>query len=652
MTSIRSFSCINKSLLIISLILLSFNLSMAEIRVPKLVGDHMVLQRDLQLPIWGWAEPGELVSILFRDQRLSTKADANGNWSITLAPTEAGGPFDMVISGKNTIRLKDIMVGDVWVCSGQSNMAWKLGSLKEQYPTEISNSTNQNIRQVEVERITSEVPLTEIKSSGWKTANPEMVLDFTAIGYFFAKQLNERYDIPIGLIYTTWGGTVAEAWISTDALIQFPEFKEELEKRDSETGRIAMEKYEKDLQAWNESLEKSIKSSKKAEKEFVNLKFDEKGWDTMTLPNLWENAGLKDLDGIVWFRKTIEVPKKWAGKDIIISLGTIDDADSTLFNGKFIGSTAQYNQPREYTVPGSLVKAGKNIIAVKVTDTGGGGGIYGQKENMAMKSGNEELPLHGDWKYKVAVNFSEKPKDPNNPNKPAVLYNGMIAPVIPFAIKGVIWYQGESNTGKPKQYETLFPALIQDWRNKWGQGEFPFLFVQLANFMQPKDEPSQSNWAELRDAQLKTLSLPKTGMAVIIDIGEADDIHPKNKLDVGKRLALSARKIAYNEDIVHSGPIYDSMKKEENAIRIKFKHTGSGLEIKGGDRLQEFSIAGPDNKFYRASARIENDEVIVSSDKVQDPVAVRYAWADNPEQANLYNKEGLPASPFRTSEGE
>ncbi|MDQ3394810.1 MAG: sialate O-acetylesterase [Bacteroidota bacterium] len=631
------------------IILINHNYTFAEVKLPKLVGDHMVLQRDQQLPIWGWASPGEEVTLLFQDQRIATKADEKGNWLITLAPVPAGGPYDLVISGKNTIRLRDIMIGDVWVCSGQSNMEWKMDWLKEQYSSEFPTAKNKNIRQIEVEKNPSYNPLSDIGSSGWKSVNQENLPNFSAVAYFFAKNLFEQYGIPIGLIYTAWGGTVAEAWTSEATLKNFPEFEEVLKDQELHSSEDIEAAYQKELQAWDKKLKDEKNKNKSIEAAFSKVKFDDKDWGTMVLPNHWENAGLKDFDGVVWFRKIVELPKDLAGKEITLSLGPIDDADSTLFNGKLVGKTSRHDEFREYKIPANLVKEGKNVIAIKITDTGGGGGIYGKKEDMAIKAGKVNLPLHGSWKYKVSLDYSHKPKDPNNPNKPAVLYNGMIAPIVPYAIKGAIWYQGESNADRAKQYESLFPAMIQDWRAAWGLGDFPFLFVQLANFMQPSEEPSESNWAELRNAQLKALSVPNTGMAVIIDIGDANDIHPKNKHDVGKRLALAARKVAYKEEIVYSGPIYESMTVEGDKIRIKFKHTGSGLVIKG-EEPKEFAIAGQDNKFYRAKAVIENDAVIVSSDKVQNPVAVRYAWADNPEGANLYNKEGLPAAPFQSGE--
>jgi sialate O-acetylesterase len=371
----------------------------------------------------------------------------------------------------------------------------------------------------------------------------------------------------------------------------------------------------------------------------------------MSVPTLWEGAGLTDYDGIVWFRKEVMIPQAEAGKEMTLHLGMIDDADSTWFNGIPVGATNSYTTLRKYTIPGNLVKAGRNVITVRVVDTGGGGGMYGEAKDMKLTSANTTLSLAGNWQYQTALDITDMPKQPKvvyNQNSPAVLYNAMIAPLVPYAIKGAIWYQGESNAGRAYQYRTLFPAMIKDWRAQWKQ-DFPFLFVQLANFMKPSEEPAESAWAELREAQSMTLSLPKTGMAVIIDVGEANDIHPRNKLDVGNRLALAAQKVAYGDKAVFSGPTYASMKTEGNKIRLTFNNVGGGLVARGG-ALKEFAIAGPDKKFVWADATIEGNTIVISHSSVQNPVAVRYAWANNPQQANLYNKEGLPASPFRTDD--
>jgi sialate O-acetylesterase len=376
-------------------------------------------------------------------------------------------------------------------------------------------------------------------------------------------------------------------------------------------------------------------------------------WQKMDLPQLWENAGLNELDGIVWFMKEITLTQEDAAKSMVLRLGPVDDSDHTYVNGSLVGSTeGKYDKIREYEVKPEVLKTGKNIICVRVTDIGGGGGLWGKAEELFYKSGeNKAVTLAGEWSYQIGSKQIPTLETVGPNSYPTLLFNAMIHPLIPFTIKGAIWYQGESNARRAYQYREIFPAMITDWRKNWGQGDFPFLFVQLANFMKAKDEPGESSWAELREAQMMTLSLPNTGMAVIIDIGKADDIHPRNKQDVGFRLARNALKIAYQQDVVYSGPLYQSFKIEDDKIRINFTNTGSGLAVK--DRygyLKGFSIAGKDKKFVWAKAQIEGNEVIVHNTAVQNPVAVRYGWADNPDDVNLYNREGFPASPFRTDD--
>jgi sialate O-acetylesterase len=464
----------NKFSILLVLVCVSLSAS-ANVKLPRFISDGMVLQRNISIPVWGWADPGEKVTVKFKGRNYRTVTNADGKWSLNLAKSAEGGPFDMTVQGKNEINIKNILIGDVWVCSGQSNMEWNMNAVKAKYPGEIAASTNSKIRQFLVPKATSLEELDMIKEGEWKEANPKNILDFTAVGYFFANSLFEKYRVPIGLLHTSWGGTVAEAWMSEASLKEFPRHAERLTK---------------------------VKSGEKA----------------------------------------------------------------------------------------------------------------------------------------------------NMPNEPAVLFNAMVKPLLPYAIKGTIWYQGESNAGRAHEYETLFPGLITDWRNQWKQGDFPFLFVQLANFMDATPEPVESEWAELRAAQAKTLSLKNTGMAVIIDIGEAKDIHPANKADVGRRLALAARKLAYDDKkVVYTGPVYQSFKVKKNQIVLKFSKTGSPLQARGGE-LKQFAIAGEDKKFVWAKAKIEEGNVIVWSDQVKNPVAVRYAWSNNPEGANLYNQDGLPASPFRTDD--
>jgi sialate O-acetylesterase len=374
----------------------------------------------------------------------------------------------------------------------------------------------------------------------------------------------------------------------------------------------------------------------------------------MKLPVLWESAGLDGLDGFVWFRKEFDLPEEIAAKGVVIYLGPIDDSDISWVNGVKVGEMQQkYNENRIYKVSPDVLRPGRNVITVRVDDTGGGGGIWGKPEQMKIVSGDYEIPLAGTWRYRFsAPEIKYDITSTVSPNSfPGLLFNGMIHPFLNYAVKGAIWYQGESNAGKAYQYRTLFPLLITDWRAHWNNPDMPFLFVQLANYMQPRSEPGESAWAELREAQLMTLKLINTGMAVIIDIGEADDIHPKNKQDVGKRLALAALKVAYGQDIVYSGPIFEKMTVSGNKVVLEFKNIGGGLKII--DRygyVKGFAVAGADRKFYWAKAYLDQNRVVVSSDKVAVPVAVRYGWADNPDDANLYNAEGLPASPFRTDE--
>jgi sialate O-acetylesterase len=406
-------------------------------------------------------------------------------------------------------------------------------------------------------------------------------------------------------------------------------------------------------QAWFDSIHAADRGYSANPKWFAeNLDMAE--WKTMALPQLWENAGLPSLDGTVWFRKNLSLPETWAGKDLQLYVGKIDDADTTYFNGEKIGSRNVWNEVRKYAVPGRLVKAGKNTLTVRVLDWTIGGGIWDDPADLKLVlAGSDSLSLAGDWMYRVGMDLNEvgpQPRNPEDPNYPTVLFNGMINPLIPYAIKGAIWYQGESNAGRAYQYRMLFPLMINDWRNRWQEGAFPFLFVQLASWQETLPAPNESDWAELREAQTMTmLNRPNTGMAVAIDIGDAKDIHPKNKQEVGRRLALNALKIAYGKNVACSGPIYKSMKVKGNRLRIKFDHTDGGLVAKDSQALKGFAVAGADQVFRWAEAEIDGNEVVVWHKEIKNPVAVRYAWASNPV-CNLYNGAGLPASPFRSDD--
>ncbi|MCW8133672.1 MAG: 9-O-acetylesterase [Planctomycetota bacterium] len=621
----------------------------------------MVVQRGIKVPVWGWAEAGTKITVKLGEQSAEATADEKGAWKAELPAMEAGGPFELTVTGKETKTLKNVMVGDVWVCSGQSNMEWGLWGIKNS-KEEIAAAKFPNIRLFAVQKTISATPKDDPATGGWVECGPGTVTGFSAVGYFFGRHLHEQLKVPIGLIHTSWGGTVAEAWTSREALAKLEDFKpvmESIEKAEANLPELQKE-YDAKLAEWKKAVEAADPGTKDAEKAWFKPETDAAAWKPLDLPSHWEKGGLPDFDGVVWFRREVEIPEAWASKELTLSLGPIDDADITWFNGTQVGATDGWNVARKYKVPGDLVKAGKNTLAVRVLDTGGPGGLYGKPEQLTLVPAGmadaKPVSLAGAWSFNPGMSLQEIPARPlppasiNNQNSPTALYNGMLAPVIPYGIKGAIWYQGESNAGRAFQYRTLFPAMIQDWRGRWGEGDFPFFFVQLANFMAAKPEPGESAWAELREAQRMTLSLPNTGMATIIDIGEAGDIHPKNKQDVGLRLALAARGVAYGEKLVYSGPSYKSMAVEEGKIRLTFDHVGGGLEAKGGEPLKSFAIAGEDKVFVWADAKIDGETVVVSSAKVEKPVAVRYAWADNPEGCNLYNKDGLPASPFRTDD--
>lgn len=620
----------------------------AQVRLPVLISDGMILQRDTELKIWGWADANETITVNFKGKDYSASPNGNGKWFITLEQLQAGGPFDMLISGTNKITLKNILIGDVWVCSGQSNIELPMERVKEKYLDIIANSENPNIRQFLVpKKYNFQSPQEDLSEGKWQSANPQTVLQFSAAGYFFAKSLHEKYKVPIGLINSGLGGSPVQSWMSEDALKKFPEYLQEAEK--FEDANYINEIQQKDKAAsdeWYGTLNKLDQGNQQIKWSDVN--YPAADWDTMNIPGYWEDQGLGKINGVVWFRKEIDVPASMTGKPAKLNLGCIVDADTVYVNGKFVGTTSYQYPPRKYDIPADLLKAGKNIIVIRVINTSGRGGFVKEKP-YELSAGEQTIDLKGKWLCKLGAKIEPLSPPTFIQWKPEGLYNAMIAPLLNYKIKGVIWYQGESNTGKPGQYYDLLSTMINDWRQKWNQGNFPFLFVQLPNFMLPQEQPSESNWAILREQQLKTLSVPNTAMAVTIDIGEWNDIHPLNKEDVGKRLALAAQKIAYDDDVVYSGPIFDSMKIEGNKIILSFTNIGGGLVAKGGE-LKQFSIAGADKKFVWAKAEINGDKVIVWNDSIAEPVAVRYAWADNPEGANLYNKEGLPASPFRTDE--
>lgn len=642
-----------KQIKIILIVTLLISLTaFGQVRLPKLISDGMVLQRDMEVKIWGWAATHEKISIIFHDSIYQTTADSLGEWNVKLPSLKAGGPYKMMLCASDTVTIKDILVGDVWICSGQSNMELPMKRVSPIYGPEIANSENVNIRCFIVpQKYNFKEPQKDLASGTWQAANPKSVIDFSAVAYFFAKELYEKYQVPIGLINASLGGSPAEAWMSEESLKEFPEYYKEAQRFKDSTLINHIENQDNlRIQSWYNQLGQKDVGYANLQKTWYNPTLNTSDWATMKIPGYWKNTQLGHVNGVVWFKKEINVPSSMVGKQATLILGRIVDADSVFINGVFVGTTGYQYPPRRYDIPSDLLKVGQNTIVVRVINESGDGGFVLDK-HYELIAGGITFDLKGNWKYRLGAKMEPLAGRTFIRWKPLGLYNAMISPLLHYAMKGVIWYQGESNAEKPIEYRELFPALIRDWRNKWNQGDFPFLFVQLPNFMEIKKQPSESNWALFRDAQLKTLSLLCTGMAVTIDIGEWNDIHPLNKKDVGKRLALAAQKVAYlDANVVYSGPIYHSMKIEGNKIILTFSNTGGGLIAKGGRDLTNFAIAGANKQFVWAKAKIRNDKVVVWNNKIPKPKAVRYAWADNPNEANLFNREGLPASPFRTDE--
>jgi len=650
----------------------------ADIRLPAIIADNMVLQQGRPAPIWGWADPGEEVRVVFAGQSKDAKADADGRWRVTLDPVRASAENRTLgvrsMTGNSVREVRNVLVGEVWICSGQSNMQWSVSNAVNA-EQEIAQADYPTMRLFRVPNVTAALPQDDCEGQ-WQVCSPETVPGFSAVGYFFGRHLHRQLGVPVGLINTSWGGTVAEAWTSAPALRErLPKFNEGLDRLVGQDESVAQARarHKAQMAAYNAAVQKmyAMEDDLDAADRWAAVELDDSQWKTMTVPANWETTpDFKDVDGIVWFRKTLDVPPEWAGKDLVLKPGPIDEVEVTWFNGTRVGARGNirrkdvrfWNVPREYPIPGKLVRKGKNVVAIRVIDAAAQGGLWGADastmvvelvdgEDALANELEDNLPttlsLAGEWRCFGELILPPRPVDSNNPNRPSVLYNAMIHPLIPFAIQGAIWYQGESNASRAEQYRTLLPTMIGNWRALWGQGDFTFLIVQLANFMKRAEQPEDTAWAALREAQTMTAaSDPNTGLALAIDIGEANDIHPRNKQDVGKRLGLAARALAYGQDIPYSGPVYRSMVVDGSRAVLSFDHANGGLIAKGGE-LTGFAVAGADGKFAWAKAEIRGEQVVVQADDVAQPAAVRYAWANNPD-CNLYNGAGLPAVPFRT----
>jgi sialate O-acetylesterase len=621
----------------------------ANVTMPRIFSDNMVLQRNKPIPVWGWAKSGETVWVQLNKQKKSVKADKNGNWRLNLSTENAGGPYTLSVRSGNVVTFSNVLVGEVWICSGQSNMEWLLQSANNA-EEELMVADYPEIRNFNVPKSINTVLQNDMKSGNWEMCTPKNARNFSAVGYFFARKLYQELNIPIGLIHTSWGGTEIETWTSGTALQQSDEFKNVMSAMPAlnldSVNRIKDIQLHKDFLVWQkELLEPELMDT------WHKPDIDDSKWSKLMEPAAWEKQGLYAVDGKLVFRKSFTVKKDEAGKAAILELGKVDDNDVTYINGFKVGATDGFNIHRKYIIPPGILKEGKNVVAVQVEDNVGGGGFHGDK-GMKINFGKREESIAGLWSYKILSLTDANLSSILDPNQfPTLLFNAMVNPLISFGIQGVIWYQGESNTKRAVQYRQAFPLMINDWRKHWNQGDFPFYFVQLASYNAggTADKNAGYEWAELREAQTMTLSLPNTGMAVTTDIGNPADIHPRNKQNVGLRLALLALDKTYKKALVSNGPMFKSMKIEGNKLILSYSNTGSGLMTtdKFG-YVKGFEIAGADRTFVYAKAYIKGSEVVVYSDDVTSPVAVRFGWFDDASENNLFNKEGLPASPFTT----
>ncbi len=620
--------------------------------VHPLFADHAVLQRDARIPVWGWGTPGVEISVGFAGQRKDTVVDKDGVWRVVLDPMPASEESRTLevrqVGSQQEIRINDILVGDVWICSGQSNMEMGMSVCNE--ADEIAKADFPDIRLLTVPHRISFSPESTMDGR-WLPCSPENISKggwggFSAAAYFFGKELHRELGIPIGLIHASWGGSPCEAWTSGDALTPLGDYRDELALVSRVAAMPGSNKINRFMDEWYGEKDPGTIGG------WFKPETDVSSWKTATMPATWNDSELPGHEGIVWLRKTFDIPVSWQGRDLVLGLGCIADVDTTWINGQPVGRCDSFEETRSYTVPAAVMHTGRNVLTMRVMNKGGGGFMAKPEQlHIRPRDGKDaSVSLAGSWQIQASATRKQTGAPlAGNPGTPSVLYNGMIAPLIPYATQGVIWYQGEANTTQPARYRTLLPAMIRDWRARFGVADFPFLIVSLANYQPAPKNGETEDWPALREAQAMTAKqLPHCGLAVTIDIGDAKDIHPKNKREVGRRLALSALASAHGRKVESSGPWYRSMEVTDKGMRLTFDHTGGGLLATGGP-LTGFTIAGEDRKFVAATATIDGDTVLVSSPSVKKPVAVRYGWSANPS-CNLYNKANLPAVPFRTDD--
>ena len=634
---------------VIAVSLLLSSLPQSSLRLPTLFTDHMVVQRGKPINVWGWDAPGQKVTISLGGKSATATTDVNGKFMASLPKLNAGGPFILEVSGSAKKSVQDVLVGEVWVCSGQSNMEWPMSLANDR--AQAKTETDPNVRMFTVPKLIAQEPQTDVVGS-WVQAKPETIDSFSAVGYAFARKLQRDLKVPVGMIHTSWGGTVAEAWTNSKYFSSSDLLKPILDRMKGSEGSMAQAEanYRSKVAVYQtKALPIFFDTSDSA---WTQAGFDDSSWTPTAMPFVFPD----DFDGEYRHRRTVNLTAEQAQSIKTIELGPIDDFDQTYINGQLVGQidmmTPQFwSTPRKYSIPAGTLKEGENIIAVRTYDSSGAGGFFGTKDSFRLG----DINIAGIWETlkgknhvvvdpKVTGPQPPAPEGKNNPNFPSTLYNGMLAPLAPYSVKGAIWYQGESNAGRAVQYTALLSAMIQNWRDDFGQPKMSFYIAQLANFMAPNQAQFDSAWAELRDAQDIVGQMAGNGTATIVDIGEANDIHPRNKRDVGERLARIALKKDYGMRIEWQGPRFKSMSSKGDEITITFDHA-TGLRTADGQEPRCFAIAGSDSKWKWATGRIEGNKVILK--RSGDEAMVRYAWQDNPP-VNLINADGLPAMPFRT----
>jgi sialate O-acetylesterase len=622
------------------------------LRLPRLFGDGMVVQRGVRIPVWGWAPPGSVVTIALGGRTDRATADGGGRWRTSFPPMDAGGPYELAVRASGTtIMVHDVLVGDVWVASGQSNMELTVSQAMNA-AAEIAAAHDPRIRHFKVPNAWSESPRDDVPGGAWAAADPGHVGDFSAVAYYFARELRRSVDVPIGVVDASWSGSNIETWISRAGQgLSDAAWTAIADGERERTRRIRADL----LARLGGSLPEHDAGMDGERARWAAPDLDDASWESLPVPSVWERAGYAGMDGVAWYRTTFALADADVARPVRLSLGAIDDDDITWVNGVEVGRTQGYDTPRTYAVPRGVLRAGRNVLAIRVVDGGGDGGPTGPAPRVHLDVGDEMRPLAGAWKFRVGE-VAMKPDGQHINKIPTVLYNAMLRPLQHYPIAGVLWYQGESNANDDAQaaaYRQQFASLITSWRGEWSgsRRDFPFLWVQLPGYTQPDATPPlHAAWATQRESMSAALALPNTGQAVIIDLGGATALHPTNKQDVGRRLALVARKVAYGERaLLASGPTYRRHTVQGGRAIVELDHVGGGLVSRAADgSVGGFALAGADRVFVWANARIDGSRVIVWSDRVPAPVAVRYAWANNPSTANLYNRDGLPAAPFRT----